>query len=161
MPNSGKSSLLSVLTSARPKIANYPFTTINPNLGVASYNNKEITLADIPGLIEGAHEGIGLGDKFLRHIERCKNILHLIDITNEDLLENYSKVRKELLKYSNKLTKKREIIVFNKIDMISDEEVNNKINAFSNKIKKKIYSISALKHKNLTTIKKLLVKYAY
>ena len=161
MPNSGKSSLLSVLTSARPKIANYPFTTINPNLGVANYNNKEITLADIPGLIEGAHEGIGLGDKFLRHIERCKNILHLIDITNEDLLENYSKVRKELLKYSNKLTKKREIIVFNKIDMISDEEVNKKINTFSNKIKKKIYSISALKHKGLTTIKKILVKYAY
>ena len=75
MPNSGKSSLLSVLTSATPKIANYPFTTINPNLGVTIYNNKEITLADIPGLIEGAHEGIGLGDKFLRHIERCKNIL--------------------------------------------------------------------------------------
>ena len=161
MPNSGKSSLLSVLTSARPKIANYPFTTINPNLGVANYNNKEITLADIPGLIEGAHEGIGLGDKFLRHIERCKNILHLIDITNEDLLENYSKVRKELLKYSNKLIKKREIIVFNKIDMISDEEVNKKINTFSKKIKKKIYSISALKHKGLTTIKRMLVNYVY
>ena len=161
MPNSGKSSLLSVLTSAKPKIANYPFTTINPNLGVVNYNNQEVTLADIPGLIEGAHEGVGLGDKFLRHIERCKNILHLIDITNENLLENYSKVRKELLKYSNKLIKKKEIIVFNKIDMISDEEVNKKINTFSNKIKKKIYSISALKHKNLTTIKKLLVKYAY
>ena len=161
MPNSGKSSLLSVLTNARPKIANYPFTTINPNLGVANYNNKEVTLADIPGLIEGAHEGIGLGDKFLRHIERCKNILHLIDITNEDLLENYSKVRKELLKYSNKLIKKREIIVFNKIDMISDEEVNKKINTFSKKIKKKIYSISALKHKGLTTIKRMLVNYVY
>ena len=161
MPNSGKSSLLSVLTSARPKIANYPFTTINPNLGVANYNNKEVTLADIPGLIEGAHEGIGLGDKFLRHIERCKNILHLIDITNEDLLENYSKVRKELLKYSNKLIKKREIIVFNKIDMLSDEEVNKKINTFSKKIKKKIYSISALKHKGLTTIKRMLVNYVY
>ena len=161
MPNSGKSSLLSVLTSARPKIANYPFTTINPNLGVANYNNKEITLADIPGLIEGAHEGIGLGDKFLRHIERCKNILHLIDITNEDLLENYSKVRKELLKYGNKLIKKNEIIVFNKIDMISDEEVNKKINTFSKKIKKKIYSISALKHKGLTTIKRMLVNYVY
>ena len=161
MPNSGKSSLLSVLTSARPKIANYPFTTINPNLGVANYNNKEVTLADIPGLIEGAHEGVGLGDKFLRHIERCKNILHLIDITNEDLLENYSKVRKELLKYSNKLIKKREIIVFNKIDMISDEEVNKKINSFSKKIKKKIYSISALKHKGLTTIKRMLVNYVY
>ena len=161
MPNSGKSSLLSVLTSARPKIANYPFTTINPNLGVTNYNNKEVTLADIPGLIEGAHEGVGLGDKFLRHIERCKNILHLIDITNEDLLENYSKVRKELLKYSNKLIKKKEIIVFNKIDMISDEEVNKKINTFSKKIKKKIYSISALKHKGLTTIKRMLVNYVY
>ena len=136
MPNSGKSSLLSVLTSAKPKIADYPFTTINPNLGVANYNNKEITLADIPGLIEGAHEGIGLGDKFLRHIERCKNILHLIDITNDNLIENYSKVRKELFKYSNKLTKKKEIVVFNKIDMVSDDEIGEKIDIFSKKIKK-------------------------
>ena len=161
MPNSGKSSLLSILTSAKPKIANYPFTTINPNLGVANYNNKEITLADIPGLIEGAHEGVGLGDKFLRHIERCKNILHLIDITNDNLVENYSKVRKELFKYSNKLTKKREIIVFNKIDMVSDDEINEKINIFSKKIKKKIYKISALKHKGIADIKRVLVRYAY
>ena len=161
MPNSGKSSLLSVLTSAKPKIANYPFTTINPNLGVANYNNKEVTLADIPGLIEGAHEGIGLGDKFLRHIERCKNILHLIDITNENVLESYSKVRRELSKYSNKLTKKREIIVLNKIDMISDEETNKKIETFSKKIKKKIYTISVLKHKGLTAIKRILVNYVY
>jgi len=160
MPNSGKSSLLSVLTSAKPKIANYPFTTINPNLGVASYNNKEITLADIPGLIEGAHEGIGLGDKFLRHIERCKNILHLIDITNDNLIENYSKVRKELFKYSNKLTKKREIVVFNKIDMASEDEVKEKINTFSKKIKKKIYKISALKHEGIKDIKRTLIKYA-
>jgi len=161
MPNSGKSSLLSVLTSAKPKIANYPFTTINPNLGVAYYNNKEITLADIPGLIEGAHEGVGLGDKFLRHIERCKNILHLIDITNDNLIENYSKVRKELFKYSNKLTKKREIVVFNKIDMASDDEINEKVAIFSKKIKKKIYKISALKHKGLTTIKRTLVEYVH
>ena len=161
MPNSGKSSLLSALTSARPKIANYPFTTINPNLGVASYNNKEVTLADIPGLIEGAHEGIGLGDKFLRHIERCKNILHLIDITNDNLVENYSKVRNELFKYSNKLTKKKEIIVFNKIDMINDEEIEEKINVFGRKTKKKIYKISALKHKGLIDIKKALIKYAH
>ena len=159
MPNSGKSSLLSVLTSAKPKIANYPFTTINPNLGVASYNNKEITLADIPGLIEGAHEGIGLGDKFLRHIERCKNILHLIDITNDSLLENYSKVRKELFKYNSKLTKKREIIVFNKIDMLQKEEINEKINLFKEKIKKKIYLISVLNQKGLNTIKKILISY--
>ena len=161
MPNSGKSSLLSVLTSAKPKIANYPFTTINPNLGVTNYNNKEITLADIPGLIEGAHEGIGLGDKFLRHIERCKNILHLIDITDDNLLENYSKVRKELVKYSKKLTKKREIIVFNKIDMVSDQEINKKIDIFAKKIKKKIYQISALKRKGLTTIKRELIKYVH
>jgi len=161
MPNSGKSSLLSVLTSARPKIANYPFTTINPNLGVANYNNKEVTLADIPGLIEGAHEGIGLGDKFLRHIERCKNILHLIDITNENVLESYCKVRKELSKYSNKLIKKREIIVFNKIDMISEEEINEKINVFKKELKKNIYTISALKNKGLKTIKKILVNYVH
>ena len=159
MPNSGKSSLLSVITSAKPKIANYPFTTINPNLGVTSYNNKEVTLADIPGLIEGAHEGIGLGDKFLRHIERCKNILHLIDITSDDLIENYSKVRKELFKYSNKLTKKREIIVFNKIDMMSNEEIDKKIDIFNKKIKKKIYTISAIKHKGLTAIKKILISH--
>ena len=161
MPNSGKSSLLSVLTSARPKIANYPFTTINPSLGVANYNNKEVILADIPGLIEGAHEGIGLGDKFLRHIERCNNILHLIDITNNNLLENYSKVRKELFKYSNKLTKKREIIVFNKIDMVNNEEINKKIDIFNKKVKKKIYTISALKHKGLKTIKEILVSYVH
>ncbi len=161
MPNSGKSSLLSALTSAKPKIANYPFTTINPNLGVASYDNKEVTLADIPGLIEGAHEGIGLGDKFLRHIERCKNVLHLIDITNDNLYENYSKVRNELYKYSQKLTKKKEIIVFNKIDMIDDSEIKEKINSFNKKIKKKIYIISALKNKGLNNIKKILIRYAY
>ena len=161
MPNSGKSSLLSVLTDAKPKIANYPFTTINPNLGVASYKNREITLADIPGLIEGAHEGIGLGDKFLRHIERCKNILHLIDITEDDLIENYSKVRKELFKYSNKLEKKREIVVFNKIDMVTKEEINEKLNIFRKKINKKILLISALKHMGLKDIKENLFTHAH
>ena len=103
MPNAGKSSLLAALTRAKPKIANYQFTTINPNLGVTNYDDKELTLADIPGLIEGAHEGVGLGDKFLRHIERCKNILHLIDINQENLIKCYSQVRKELKKYSKKL----------------------------------------------------------
>jgi len=161
MPNSGKSSLLSALTSAKPKIANYPFTTINPNLGVANYDNKEITLADIPGLIEGAHEGIGLGDKFLRHIERCKNILHLIDITNDNLIENYNKVRKELFKYSNSLAKKREIVVFNKIDIANNDEIKKKTDVFNKKIKKKIYKISALKRQGIVDIKKILVKYVH
>ena len=133
MPNAGKSSLLSVLTKAKPKIANYPFTTINPNLGVASYSDKEITIADIPGLIEGAHEGIGLGDKFLRHIERCKSLIHLIDISDQNILENYLKVRKELSKYNSTLLKKKEIIVFNKIDIINNDEINEKINIFKKK----------------------------
>jgi GTPase len=158
MPNAGKSSLLSVLTKAKPKIANYPFTTINPNLGVTIYNDKEITLADIPGLIEGAHEGVGLGDKFLRHIERCKSLIHLIDINDKDLLENYLKIRKELSKYSRQLSKKKEIIVFNKIDTIKDDEINKKMDLFKKKIKKRTYKISVIQNKGLTDIKKILIK---
>jgi len=161
MPNSGKSSLLSVLTKAKPKIANYPFTTINPNLGVTSYSDKEITIADIPGLIEGAHEGIGLGDKFLRHIERCKSLIHLIDITENNILENYLKIRKELSKYSNNLLKKKEIIVFNKIDIINTNKINEKINFFKKKIKKNIYKISVAQNNGLSTLKKLLINNVY
>jgi len=161
MPNAGKSSLLSVLTKAKPKIANYPFTTLNPNLGVTNYSDKEVTLADIPGLIEGAHEGTGLGDKFLRHIERCKSLIHLIDITDEDILENYLKIRKELSKYSSNLLKKKEIIVFNKIDMINVNEIKKKINAFKKKIKKNIYKISVVQNKGLINIKKLLINNVY
>ena len=161
MPNAGKSSLLSVLTKAKPKIANYPFTTINPNLGVTSYSDKEITIADIPGLIEGAHEGIGLGDKFLRHIERCKSLVHLIDITENNILENYLKIRKELSKYSNSLLKKKEIIVFNKIDIINTNKINEKINFFKKKIKKNIYKISVAQNNGLSTLKKLLINNVY
>ena len=106
-----------------------------------------------------AHEGIGLGDKFLRHIERCNNILHLIDISNDNLLENYSNVRKELSKYSNKLTKKNEIIVFNKIDMMNEEQIKKKIDVFKKRIKKKIYLISALRQRGLINIKKILINY--
>ena len=161
MPNAGKSSLLSVLTKARPKIANYPFTTINPNLGVTNYDDKEITIADIPGLIEGAHEGVGLGDKFLRHIERCKGLIHLIDITDENILENYLKIRKELSKYSNSLIKKNEIIVFNKIDMDNKNAIDEKIKFFKKKIKKNIYKISVIQNKGLINIKKLMVDSVY
>ena len=113
LPNAGKSSLLASITSATPKIANYKFTTLNPNLGVAVYDDKEITLADIPGLIEGAHTGIGLGIKFLKHIERCKTLIHLIDITEENIENLYKQVRNELGKYSKNLLKKDELIVFN------------------------------------------------
>ena len=118
LPNAGKSSLLASLTRAKPKIANYPFTTINPNLGVTYFNNKEVTLADIPGLVEGAHKGVGLGDKFLRHIERCKMLLHLIDATEDNLAENYLKIRSELKNYDLSLYKKKEVIYFNKSDLI-------------------------------------------
>ena len=161
MPNAGKSSLLSILTRAKPKIANYPFTTLNPNLGVTSYNDKEITIADIPGIIEGAHSGVGLGDKFLRHIERCKSLVHLIDITNENILEDYYKIRKELSKYSKNLIKKKEIIVFNKIDLMSNSEIDNKINLFKKKIKKNIYKISTVQKKGITDIKRLMVNNVY
>ncbi len=161
LPNAGKSSLLSALTKAKPKVANYPFTTLNPNLGVTSYNDKEVTLADIPGLVEGAHEGIGLGDKFLRHIERCKSLIHLIDITEKNILDNYKKIRKELSKYSNSMLKKKEIIIFNKVDMIKDIEIKEKIKNFRKKIKKQTYEISTLENKSLTNIKKILVNYVY
>jgi len=161
MPNAGKSSLLSILTRAKPKIANYPFTTLNPNLGVTSYNDKEITIADIPGIIEGAHSGVGLGDKFLRHIERCKSLVHLIDIANENILEDYFKIRKELSKYSKNLIKKKEIIVFNKIDLMSNSEIDNKINLFKKKIKKNIYKISTVQKKGITDIIRLMVNNVY
>ena len=161
LPNAGKSSLLSALTKAKPKIANYPFTTLNPNLGVATYNDREVILADIPGLVEGAHEGIGLGDKFLRHIERCKSLIHLIDITEENLLDNYLQIRNELSKYSKNLLKKKEIIIFNKIDIINNDEIDEKITIFKKKIKKKIYKISIAQNKGLEDIKKLVVNNVY
>ena len=157
LPNAGKSSLLASITRAKPKIANYPFTTINPNLGVAYYNNKEVTLADIPGLVEGAHRGVGLGDKFLRHIERCKILLHLIDVTENNLAENYLKIRSELKNYDLSLSKKKEIIYFNKSDLVEKSVLKEKLDLFSNKVKKKFKIISVFKKDDIQTIKKLLV----
>ena len=160
-PNAGKSSLLAALTRAKPKIANYPFTTINPNLGVTYYDRKEITLADIPGLVEGAHKGIGLGDKFLRHIERCKVLLHLIDLSEDNLVKTYKQINNELYSYDKNLTKKKEIIFFNKSDLFNDEEIKKKLYDFKNKIKTKYEIISIFSKKDLQKIKKLLIKYAY
>ena len=157
LPNAGKSSLLAALTRAKPKIANYPFTTLNPNLGVTYYDNKEVTLADIPGLVEGAHKGVGLGDKFLRHIERCKILLHLIDVTEDNLVENYKKIRSELQSYNLSLSKKKEIIYFNKSDLIEKKELNKRIEIFNSKIKKKYKVISIFKKDDIKTIKKVLI----
>tara|TARA_B100001093_G_scaffold512417_1_gene582229 strand:- start:1678 stop:2661 length:984 start_codon:yes stop_codon:yes gene_type:complete len=159
-PNAGKSSLLAALTRAKPKIANYPFTTINPNLGVTYYDGKELTLADIPGLVEGAHKGIGLGDKFLRHIERCKILLHLIDVSEKDLISVYKKIKFELSTYDKSLIKKKEIIFFNKSDLLKEEEINKKLNEFKKKVKSKYEIISVFSNKDIQKIKKLLIKNA-
>ena len=158
LPNAGKSSLLASITKARPKIASYPFTTLDPNLGVSYYDNKEVTLADIPGLVEGAHKGVGLGDKFLRHIERCKILLHLIDLSEEDLLGNYVKIRNELSNYDDTLSKKKEIIFFNKSDLFDKKDIDKKLKVFKNKIKKKFEIISVFSDKDLLKIKKILLK---
>jgi len=159
LPNAGKSSLLAAITSATPKIANYKFTTLNPNLGVAVYDDKEITLADIPGIIEGAHEGIGLGIKFLKHIERCKSLLHLIDITDEDLKKSYTQVRKELKNYSKDMLKKNELVVLNKTDLLEDKEVKKIKNDFLRKYKVNLTTLSTFDKKSISKIKSKLIKY--
>ena len=159
LPNAGKSSLLASITSATPKIANYKFTTINPNLGVAIYDDKEITLADIPGLIEGAHTGVGVGIKFLKHIERCKTLLHLIDVNEDDLTSIYKQVRNELKEYSKELVKKEELIVFNKIDLIDKKTLDEKIKKFKNKIKKQVLTLSTMKKSSVSKIKSKLINY--
>ena len=161
LPNAGKSSLLASITSANPKIANYKFTTLNPNLGVAVYDDKEITLADIPGLIEGAHKGVGLGTKFLKHIERCKTLLHLIDVTEKDLIRSYKQIRAELGKYSKSLLKKNEIIVLNKIDLIDKKNLDSKKKILSSKIKKKIYDLSTFDKSKISKIKSKLLEYVF
>jgi len=159
LPNAGKSSLLASITSATPKIANYRFTTLNPNLGVAMYDDKEITLADIPGLIEGAHTGIGLGIKFLKHIERCKTLLHLIDITEEDLEKTYRQVKKELEKYSKELLKKKEIIVLNKTDLVDKKKINEIVKSFKKNKKSEVITVSTIDKKSIKKIKAKLLSY--
>ena len=159
LPNAGKSSLLASITSANPKIANYKFTTLNPNLGVTMYDDKEITLADIPGLIEGAHIGTGLGIKFLKHIERCKTLLHLIDITESDLVNSYNQVREELGKYSQQLLDKEELIVFNKIDLIEEDQIKEKLDKFKKEIKKDALVMSTFDKKTISNIKSKLINH--
>ena len=154
LPSVGKSTLLSKISAAKPKIGAYHFTTLSPNLGmVRTKDNRSYVVADLPGLIEGASEGTGLGDKFLRHIERTRIIVHIVDMSGieGDPYDNYLVIRNELNSYSEKLTKKEEIIVANKMDMPDSEE---NLKAFKKKIKKDVYEISAI---NNTGIDELLI----
>ena len=159
LPNAGKSSLLSAITGATPKIANYKFTTLNPNLGVAIYDDKEIVIADIPGLIQGAHKGVGLGIKFLKHIERCKTLLHLIDITEKNLESAYKQVKNELKNYSKDLLKKREIIVLNKIDLLEKNKIKDIVKKFSQNKKSETATLSTFNKKSVSDIKARLLNY--
>lgn len=125
-PNAGKSTLISRISNAKPKIADYPFTTLTPNLGVVRISNEEsFVVADMPGLIEGAHQGVGLGIKFLKHIERTKIFLHLIDLSEESPLERFEKINKELEEYSPKLLKKEQIVVLTKTDLFKEKKSTN------------------------------------
>jgi len=159
LPNAGKSSLLAAITNANPKIANYKFTTLNPNLGVAQYDDKEVVLADIPGLVEGAHEGVGLGIQFLKHIERCKSLLHLIDITNLDIKESYDQVKKELANYSSEMMKKKEIVVLNKTDLVDKDIIDEIILEFSKDINCEIITLSTLDKNSIAQLKSKLINY--
>ncbi len=141
LPNAGKSTLLSVLTKATPKIANYPFTTLEPNLGVMD----NLVIADIPGLIEGASKGKGLGIEFLRHVERCRVLVHVIDVTSETIKSDYGQVRNELAQYSKGLLDKPEIIVLNKADLLSDKQMAKA----KKTLPKDAIMLSAATHKNL------------
>lgn len=143
LPNAGKSTFLAATSRAKPKIADYPFTTLHPNLGVVYIDQKEFVLADIPGLIEGAHEGHGLGTRFLGHVERCRVLIHLIDALQEAPEVSYRIIRKELKAYGQGLTEKPEIVALNKCDALSEEEVIKKKKALEKKIKKPVHTISA------------------
>ena len=148
LPNAGKSTLLAAVSAAKPKIADYPFTTLHPNLGVVRVSEgQSFVLADIPGLIEGAHEGAGIGDRFLGHVERCAALLHLVDGTQDDVVDAFETVRDELIAYGGGLAEKSQVIALNKIDALTDDEIEDKRNAIAEAAKitvKDIYNISGV-----------------
>lgn len=158
LPNAGKSTFLSSVTRAKPKIADYPFTTLNPQLGVVYVDNSEFVLADIPGLIEGAAQGVGLGLKFLGHVERSGVILHLIDGTQEDVVSAYQTIRKELKDYSQLLYDKTELIALNKCDALLPEEIEEKTAALQKVAGQKIWNISAVSNEGVKEILREMMK---
>ena len=149
MPNAGKSTFISAVSSAKPKIADYPFTTLVPNLGVVQKSDGgSYVIADIPGLIEGASEGVGLGHEFLRHVERCRFLLHIVDLTAENPIENYKIINNELKKHSEQLGSLYQIVALNKIDAIPSEDVEKFTNEFK-KLSNDVYAISAVTHQGI------------
>jgi GTP-binding protein len=158
LPNAGKSTFLAATTRAKPKIADYPFTTLKPQLGVVYIDNHEFVLADIPGLIKGASEGKGLGDRFLKHVERCGVMLHLIDASAENVVESYVTIRDELAGYSPELLEKEEVLALNKIDLLEPEEIKEKTAQLKAHLKKqgqkkpKVFAISGVTTKGVTEI---------
>lgn len=156
LPNAGKSTFLSVVTRAKPKIADYPFTTLIPQLGVVYSDGKEFVLADIPGLIEGAHEGIGLGHRFLGHVERCNVLLHLVDGTQEDVVGAYQTIRHELAAYDTSLASKPEVLVLNKCDALTEEEKAEKLELLKKASKTEVYAMSGVTKQGVTEVLRAL-----
>ena len=158
-PNAGKSTFLAAVSGAKPKIADYPFTTLHPNLGIARIDDDEMLIADIPGLIEGAHEGVGLGDRFLRHVERCAVLLHLVDGTEEDVAGRYKAIRKELKLYSKTLAAKHEIVVLNKVDALLPEEIEEKVKALQKAARRKPLVMSGVARTGTKEVLRKLLPY--
>ena len=152
LPNAGKSTLISSISAAKPKVADYPFTTLNPVLGITNHKSKEITIADIPGLIEGAHDGKGLGDRFLGHVERCSILVHLIDSFSEDPYEDWKTVRHEVESYSDELAQKKEVIALSKVDGLNEKDIKEKVDLLKGKTGKNVFPISSVTNKGLEEI---------
>jgi GTPase len=157
LPNAGKSTLLAAVSAAKPKIADYPFTTLHPQLGVVSIDSREFVLADIPGLIEGAHEGAGLGDRFLGHIERCRVLLHLVDGTCEHAGDAYKTVRRELDAYAHGLVDKPEIVALNKADALTPEQLKSQLARLKRAAKKTPLVISGVTGQGVPEILRALL----
>jgi GTP-binding protein len=158
LPNAGKSTLLSRVSSARPKIADYPFTTLVPQLGVVRIDETDFVLADLPGLIEGAHEGIGLGDRFLGHAERCGAVLHLVDGTQTELARAYKTIRREIVAYGHGLNEKPEIVALNKIDAIPIKARSRKLAALEKACGHRAFAISGVSGEGVDDILRVLAR---
>lgn len=158
LPNAGKSTFLSVVTRARPKIGDYPFTTLHPNLGVAHVGDFEFIIADVPGLIEGAHEGAGLGDRFLGHVERCAALLHLVDGTEDDVAAAYKIVRGELKAYGAGLARKKEVVALNKCDALDDKTRKKKLAALKKASRKTVHELSGVSGEGRDEMVKILAR---